>query len=121
MFWGQIFLQIVSPCLSGVMSLFARVYFFVYHLSDIYVHAHLRIHMEETRRGEGGLLQCGLFNTSAKERQMAVSSPLKRFQEEVQGVKVCCAGSGHKYFRQECLTVVSMKGVSALSSFERVC
>ena len=77
--------------------------------------------MEETRRGEGGLLQCGLFNTSAKERQMAVSSPLKRFQEEVQGVKVCCAGSGHKYFRQECLTVVSMKGVLALSSFERVC
>ena len=45
--------------------------------------------MEETRRGEGGLLQCGLSNTSAKERQMAVSSPLKRFQEEVQGVKVC--------------------------------
>ena len=89
MFWGQIFLQIVSPCLSGVMSLFARVYFFVYHLSDIYVHAHLKIHMEETRWGEGGLLQCGLFNTSAKERQMAVSSPLKRFQEEVQGVKVC--------------------------------
>ena len=30
-------------------------------------------------------VQCGLFNTGGKEGEMAVSSPLKRFQEELQG------------------------------------
>ena len=50
---------------------------FLWHL---YARA-FALHMEETRMR----VQCGLFNTGGKEGEMAVSSPLKRFQEELQG------------------------------------
>ena len=62
---------------------------FAIFLTVIYTSVSL-IYMEETQ--QGGLLQCGLFYTSAKERQTAISSPLKRFQEAVQEVKVCGSG-----------------------------
>ena len=84
------------------MSLFARVCFFVCHLSDIYTHAHFiwrkrvggKVVVCLTRAGKSGKWQFLLkraVSSPLKRGGGHSTSPLKRFQEEVQlrGQGVC--------------------------------
>ena len=90
--------------LSGVMSLFARIYFFVCHFSDSYTHERESHIYGGNAAGRPASVWFVLHE--CERAQMAISSPLKEeLAPRYVGVKVLYGGSGRKYFRQEGLTV----------------
>ena len=95
--WWLVGLAPAGCCLSGVMSLFARVCLCVCHLSDIYTHVHLI-----WRKRVGGRVVCLTRAGKSGKWQFllkrAVSSPLKKVSrgDSAPGVKVSAARSGHK-------------------------